>query len=72
MMLIFERNSLDSCIFVSSFCCTLGATLKVLATLSVSFSWPRRVSYWLYTWRVCFFICFCSVIDGVWGAGADA
>ncbi len=47
MTLIFDRNSLDSCIFVSSFCCTLGATLKVLATLSVSFNWPRRVSYWL-------------------------
>src|SRR5450830_870915 len=65
MMFTFDRNSLDSCIFVSSFCCTLGVTLKVLATLSVSFSWPRRVSYWPKTWRVCFFMVRCSVVD--WG-----
>src|SRR5450830_1133675 len=56
MMLILLRNSDDSCILVSSFCCTDGSTEKVEATFVVSFSCAMRAEYCSRAMRVFFFM----------------
>ncbi|SMR01070.1 hypothetical protein PD885_03851 [Xanthomonas fragariae] len=54
MMLILDRNSLDSCMRVSSFCCTVGSTVKEWNALLTPLSLAICSANWLNCRRVAF------------------